>query len=156
MKFQNFNSRQCVQSDFCFISQAIFIYIFAYTTASITTHHRFRTVCIENTHTEISLIRVSDQYKSVTPNSCMELAPFDCFLFRSCYRIVGSVYIYVVISCSMHFSELNLFCHFDLYLLVVVSFCFITTQRYDFLLYVLLKYISNLYLFYVNFQLFRI
>ena len=52
--------------------------------------------------------------------------------------------------------ELNLFCHFDLYLLVVVSFCFITTQRYDFLLYVLLKYISNLYLFYVNFQLFRI
>ena len=55
------------------------------------------------------------------------------------------------ISCSMHFGKLGFCCHFDWYLLVVVSFCFITTQRYDFLLYVLLKYISNLYLFYVNF-----
>jgi len=38
----------------------------------------------------------------------------------------------------MHFCELNLCCHFDLYLLIVVTFCFITMQRYDFLLYILL------------------
>ncbi|KXT52093.1 hypothetical protein HMPREF2532_00578 [Bacteroides ovatus] len=50
----------------------------------------------------------------------------------------------------MHFCELNLCCHFDLYLLIVVTFCFIMMQRYDFLLYILLKSISNIYLFSSN------
>ena len=50
----------------------------------------------------------------------------------------------------MHFGKLGFCCHFDWYLLVVVSFCFITMQRYDFLLYILLKSMSNIYLFSYN------
>ena len=74
-----------------------------------------RTVGIEYAHTEIRFIRVSDQHKSVTSDSRMISTPFDGCLFGTGDWKSESIYIDVIIPCSMHLGELNRSCHFYQY-----------------------------------------
>lgn len=87
--------------------------------------------------------------RSVTSNPCMKFTPFDCFFLGRPYGIFGGIYIYVIITYSMHFSlePNNLIYHFDSYLLLVISLCFITPQRYYILIYfIAMQYLISIYL----------
>jgi len=81
MQLQHLDSREGFEADFVFPANAFLIEIFPDAPACIATHHRLRTVGIENAHAEIGgflIFRLSDQHQTVTTNTGVSRAP--------CYR----------------------------------------------------------------------
>ena len=101
----------------------------------IAAHPGLRAVGIEYPHAEIGLVRRTDKYQTVTSNSRMRCTPCPRKFFRMADRILGRIYINVVVSGTVHLGEFYSACHFVLYQLVNISFCFISMQIYDVLFY---------------------
>ena len=75
-EIQDLDARTGLQGYPGLLCQTVFVHIFSDATGSISTHHGFRPVGIENPHAEVSFLRRTDQYQSVTTDSGVRTAPF--------------------------------------------------------------------------------